>query len=93
MRTVNPDNWPEMPPPNGWVMGIVAIGAGITLWWLTPDMLGRKEEISRTVWGDRSPWERHPASTRAAVDTTWRLGSVLMIVIGIGILVAQIARL
>jgi hypothetical protein len=82
-----------MPPPNGWLMGIVAIGAGITLWWLTPGMLRRKEEISRTVWGDRSPWERHPESTRTYVATTWRFGSVLMIIFGIGILAVQIARL
>jgi hypothetical protein len=93
MRHVNPDNWPTLPAPDGWLMGVVMIGAGVTLWWLTPDMLRSREERSRDVWGDRSPWERHPESTRAYVDTSWRLWSVLMIIVGIGILVVQIALL
>ena len=71
MRDVNPDNWPTMPLPNGWLMGVVMIGVGVTLWWLTPDMLRSREERSRGVWGDRSPWERH---RRARAPTGTRHG-------------------
>jgi hypothetical protein len=90
MRPVNPDNWPTMPAPNGWLMGVVLIGAGITLWWLTPDIFRNREESSRDAWGERSPWERFPDTPRASVRGSWRIGSVLMIIAGVGILVAQI---
>jgi hypothetical protein len=92
MRHVNPDNWPMLPAPNGWLTGVVMIGAGITLWWLTPDMLRNREEGSRDVWGERSPWERIPDTTRTSVGASWRIGSVLMIIAGIGILVAQVVQ-
>jgi hypothetical protein len=47
MTHVGHSNVPEMPLPSPWLMGVIAIGAGVTLWWLTPDVVRRKEERGR----------------------------------------------
>jgi hypothetical protein len=47
MTHVRHSNVPEMPLPSPWLMGVIAIGAGVTLWWLTPDVVRRKEERGR----------------------------------------------
>jgi hypothetical protein len=83
---------PGMPLPNPWPMGVIAIGAGVTLWWLTPTAVRREEETSRAVWGDRSSWGRWPDATRRYYVVSWRVGSALMVVLGVIILGAQIAR-
>jgi hypothetical protein len=74
-------------------MGVVLIGAGVTLWWLTPDLLRAEEENSRFVWGERSPWERHPNGMRAYYETGSRVLSLLTALGGVVLLVVQVARL
>jgi len=74
---------PDIPPPNPWVMGVVLIGAGLTLWWLTPTMVQSREESSRTLWGDGSSYERWPHARRGLDETATRVASILMVVVGI----------
>ena len=73
-------------------MGIVILGAGVTLWWLTPAAVRRKEESSRAVWGDASPWTRRPSGTRACYVLAWRAASAFMVVAGLVVLGVAIAR-
>jgi hypothetical protein len=83
---------PAMPPPNPWLMGVVAIGAGVTLWWLTPTAVRREEESSRALWGERSSWERWPDAVRAYYVVSWRVSSACLVIGGLVILGVTIAR-
>jgi len=73
---------PEMPLPSPWVMGVVAIGAGVTLCWLATTG-GR---------GEDSPWHGRPAGLRTYYETSWALGGASMIVMGLVILGVAVAR-
>jgi hypothetical protein len=62
-------------------MGVVAVGAGITLCWLA---------VSADR-GERSPWSGRPNGVRAFYETSWALGGAFMIVMGLAILGVAIA--
>lgn len=82
----------EMPAPSPWPMGVVMVGAGVTLWWLMSDMLRRKEESSRAVWGDSSSFERWPSGIEAYREVSWRTASTFMTLAGLVVLVVAFAR-
>jgi hypothetical protein len=50
MRHMGYVDFPDMPPPSPWLMAVVLIGAGVTLWWLTPDMVRREQDVSRYTY-------------------------------------------
>ncbi len=69
----------DIPMPDPWLMGIVAIGAGVVLWWLTPAVARRDEEVGRPVLRERFP-------------VIGYLGAAVMIGLGVVILVVAAAR-
>jgi hypothetical protein len=69
----------DMPMPNPWLMGVITLGAGVVLWWLTPAMARQDEEAGRSVGRERFP-------------VTGYLSAAIMIGLGIVILVVTAAR-
>ncbi len=74
---------PAMPLPSPWVMGVVTLGAGITLCWLA----------ATAGCSEGSRWEGRPNGVRTYFETTWALGGAVMVVLGFLILGAAIASM
>ena len=83
---------PAMPPPNPWLMGVVLIGGGLTLWWLIPDAAHRDEDVSGDVWGGWSAIARLARVVRSYNAISPRSTGVLMVIGGLAVLGFQIAQ-
>ncbi|HLM05002.1 MAG TPA: hypothetical protein VK402_07450 [Blastococcus sp.] len=76
--------------PSPWLMGIIAIAGGVVLWWLTPDLVRSEEETLRFVSDRVSPDLARGLRSYYRIGS--RVGSVLMVVLGLVILGVAIAR-
>ena len=83
---------PAMPPPDPWLMGVVLIGGGLTLWWLIPDAAHRDEDVSGDVWGGWSAIARLARVVRSYNAISPRSTGVLMVIGGLAVLGFQIAQ-
>ena len=76
--------------PNPWRMGVVIIGAGVVLWWLTPDMARHEEDFPRSTWGRVPALRSWPRRIGTYHFHAGRLGAVLCILLGVAILLAAV---
>jgi hypothetical protein len=76
----------NVPAPDPWLMGIVAIGAGLAFWWLTPDLVREDEDTSRSVAGRLSPFRLWPVAMRSYYRVGYRLLAITFVVAGTVIL-------
>jgi hypothetical protein len=69
-------------------MGLIIIGAGVVLWWLTPDMARRREDVSRFVLEQRPVGQKWPRRIREYHLAAGYLGAVMCVGLGVVILLA-----
>ena len=76
--------------PNPWLMGVVIVGAGVVLWWLTPDMARHEEDFHRSIWGRVPALRNWPRRIGTYHFHAGHLGAVLCILLGVVILLVAV---